>query len=620
MKKIITIASFRNLEKFSSNWVFQDQKRFLLVLATFVLVVASGSAFLTVVYIEHRTLAKFQNLTEDLLFDWLEVTPNGTKVELAGNPPDQIDYLGVISMVNLNFDPDGIINNIQEPQTAYIPKQSLDLQLFAKNEAIYIFGSFANQHQRSTTLARLQELQPAKIINDFTTLKTDNAITEYNSVVEYGTRVISQIPEGVVSIAGQSISVTSHLASQDQVDETAARLQTSKPDSIDLLLNLTFPLPLVKPYKFGIYLAGEKTRLEACHVEDREGRDRISTFLASLETDQHFSCQISLGTPFPEWSNLIIALLEQLSDIGPAFLRVSDLSVYILSENEITEQERMALEEIILGFQDVDFNVQILSTKDTSEVTNPDFLRISKDVNNNITVFGAIPDNSTKSLILDIISAYLLHDKIDDFTVIKVGNSLLNLDLISNGIKSLVHLESGELVFPEQGFYLAGKASSVAKHDALIQYLNSEFRVEDYVLNIAIDEKVMLERLLSQEECMSGVDGITANKKITFDSGSIEINSQTRDIIVELAKILQQCGHWSWEIGGHTDNQGRESMNLELSTKRAEAVLFALELEGVPIDNIVAKGYGESSPIATNRTKTGRELNRRIVIDLKATE
>ena len=66
------------------------------------------------------------------------------------------------------------------------------------------------------------------------------------------------------------------------------------------------------------------------------------------------------------------------------------------------------------------------------------------------------------------------------------------------------------------------------------------------------------------------------------------------------------------EIGGHTDSQGREQMNLNLSQARANAVLFELQRRRILTKNMVAKGYGETRPIASNDTEQGREQNRRI--------
>ena len=70
------------------------------------------------------------------------------------------------------------------------------------------------------------------------------------------------------------------------------------------------------------------------------------------------------------------------------------------------------------------------------------------------------------------------------------------------------------------------------------------------------------------------------------------------------------------EIGGHTDSQGRETMNQKLSQSRAEAVRTALAARRVLTVNLTAKGYGEEIPIADNGTEDGREANRRIEFKL----
>jgi prophage endopeptidase len=71
------------------------------------------------------------------------------------------------------------------------------------------------------------------------------------------------------------------------------------------------------------------------------------------------------------------------------------------------------------------------------------------------------------------------------------------------------------------------------------------------------------------------------------------------------------------EIGGHTDSQGREEMNLGLSQSRADAVLNGLLARGVLVSNLTARGYGETRPIADNETEEGRERNRRIEFRLQ---
>jgi outer membrane protein OmpA-like peptidoglycan-associated protein len=66
------------------------------------------------------------------------------------------------------------------------------------------------------------------------------------------------------------------------------------------------------------------------------------------------------------------------------------------------------------------------------------------------------------------------------------------------------------------------------------------------------------------------------------------------------------------EIAGHTDWTGSDAYNLKLSNARADAVMQYLISKGVKADNLTARGYGETQPIADNNTDEGRAKNRRV--------
>jgi outer membrane protein OmpA-like peptidoglycan-associated protein len=64
----------------------------------------------------------------------------------------------------------------------------------------------------------------------------------------------------------------------------------------------------------------------------------------------------------------------------------------------------------------------------------------------------------------------------------------------------------------------------------------------------------------------------------------------------------------------HTDNTGGERFNLKMSQKRAEQLRAALIQRGISPKRIIAKGYGETQPIATNHSEVGRLQNRRVEV------
>jgi outer membrane protein OmpA-like peptidoglycan-associated protein len=100
---------------------------------------------------------------------------------------------------------------------------------------------------------------------------------------------------------------------------------------------------------------------------------------------------------------------------------------------------------------------------------------------------------------------------------------------------------------------------------------------------------------------------------VNFASASAEVPASMEPFLKTAAADLKQlkAGH-VLEIAGYTDNTGDAALNLALSQKRAEAVRQALIKYGADADMLVAKGYGEADPIASNDTAAGRLKNRRI--------
>ncbi len=102
-------------------------------------------------------------------------------------------------------------------------------------------------------------------------------------------------------------------------------------------------------------------------------------------------------------------------------------------------------------------------------------------------------------------------------------------------------------------------------------------------------------------------------QKVYFASGRAIIKRRSYSLLNQVAQTLQAHDEIAnIRIEGHTDSQGPERANLRLSQRRAEAVRRFLIKRGVAPERLDAKGYGESKPIANNRSRKGREQNRRV--------
>ena len=101
--------------------------------------------------------------------------------------------------------------------------------------------------------------------------------------------------------------------------------------------------------------------------------------------------------------------------------------------------------------------------------------------------------------------------------------------------------------------------------------------------------------------------------KVFFDYNPATIQAVSYELLDQVANTLKANPDILLvEVAGHTDSDGNDNFNLELSQRRVEAVLQYLVARGVAPERLVAKGYGESRPVANNRSPDGKAKNRRV--------
>ena len=134
-----------------------------------------------------------------------------------------------------------------------------------------------------------------------------------------------------------------------------------------------------------------------------------------------------------------------------------------------------------------------------------------------------------------------------------------------------------------------------------------------------------------QAEELEKIDGVTVYRvgegiALKFDSGilfgfdSSTLQPEAKTNIYKLADILKKYPDSNILITGHTDSDGSEQYNQQLSERRAKAVSDYTMMQGVSSSRLSIVGLGENEPIATNSTESGKRLNRRVEIAIFANE
>ena len=132
------------------------------------------------------------------------------------------------------------------------------------------------------------------------------------------------------------------------------------------------------------------------------------------------------------------------------------------------------------------------------------------------------------------------------------------------------------------------------------------------------------ERALREQMAGTGVDvvrqgdNITLNMPsgITFDFDKSNLKPEFYPVLDNVARTLQEYNQTVVEVAGHTDSVGTDAYNQKLSEQRANAVAGYLQSRGLNRDRFIVVGAGESRPVASNDTESGRAQNRRVEITL----
>ena len=154
---------------------------------------------------------------------------------------------------------------------------------------------------------------------------------------------------------------------------------------------------------------------------------------------------------------------------------------------------------------------------------------------------------------------------------------------------------------------------ATAERQALIQRLEAQARVKQQF------ERV--EKMFTSDEARifrQGNNVIMRLVGLSFDSGASQIKPENFDLLAKVEKAIDVFPRSELIIEGHTDSFGGDELNQKLSQERAESVQqYMINAMRIPTYRLIATGYGETRPVASNETAAGRARNRRIDIVIK---
>ncbi|MEM6608193.1 MAG: OmpA family protein [Pseudomonadota bacterium] len=576
---------------------------------------AFGVAIFSADRIEERSVetVRFAMLEEG--FDWIDVSADGLQLVLEGTAPDEAARFLAISRAVSLVDGDRIVDRLDVVDPASFTAPSFALEMLRNDDGISLIGLVPEAGSFAFATEVPDFADGAEVVQMVETANypvPDN----WNAAVEYGLRALRTLPRAKVSVTEGRVDVEAVSRSPEERAQFVTMLERAVPADIEVVLDISAPRPVITPFTLRFVRDESNARFEACSADTEAASARIVAAAQAAGLAGEATCDIGLGIPSPRWTDAVELSLAATVDLGTATVTFSDADITLIAAED-TDQD---LFDRVIGELDAAlpavFSLHgVLPDPSSNSIEQgpPSFTaELAED--GQVELRGRVPDARIETAIEAFASAefgngnvLLATRRVDD---LPAGWSVRVLA----GLSALSHLSNGSVRIEPGLLRIDGETGSTSAVSEISRLLGEQLgEAANFEIDVAYVEALdPANSIPTDVECVTRIDEILSENKITFEPGSIDLDDSSFDILDRIADVLPDCRHVDIEIGGHTDAQGRESMNLRLSQGRADAVLNGLMARNILIGNLSARGYGESRPIADNGTEAGREINRRI--------
>jgi outer membrane protein OmpA-like peptidoglycan-associated protein len=206
----------------------------------------------------------------------------------------------------------------------------------------------------------------------------------------------------------------------------------------------------------------------------------------------------------------------------------------------------------------------------------------------------------------------------------KTGAAIIAIAIVLGGCKNMNKTTKGAIIGTAGGAAAGAVIGKAAGNTALGAIIGATVGgVTGAVIGRKMDKQAKeIENRVPGAKVERVGEGIVVEfeEKVLFGFDRSELNPSSETNLNKLVTVLNEYPDTNIEIQGHTDSKGTDSYNASLSERRASAVASYLRNRGVNSSRVSTKAFGESAPIASNDTESGRAQNRRVDFLITANE
>ena len=545
---------------------------------------------------------------------WAEVEANGLQVIIAGVAPTEALRFAALSTAGGVVDAARIIDEMQIKAVADIAPPRFSAEILLNDAGLSIIGLIPASTDRADILEQATKNSDSSKITDLIETADYPTPEGWQDALGFALFSMTKLQRAKISVQAGRVAIDAITDSAKEQSKLEKDLNRAAPPGLRLTLNISAPRPVITPFTLRLVKDERSARFDSCSANTEKARQLILNAANRAGLQGRSMCILGMGSPSPKWGIAVEQGIDAITKLGTGSITFSDTDVTIVAGVGTTQ---VSFDRIIGELENnlpavFALYAKLPETEDSSlgpqefiATLSPEGLvqlrgRLANENMRNLTESYARATFGTSNVYM---AARLVSDLPDTWPL-----------RILTGLEALSKLSYGVVTVTPNMVVVSGSAGEQMASTKIASLLAAKLgEAEEFDIKVTYIEKLdPIAALPTPDECEAEIAAIVAISKITFEPGSATINASALGTMDDIAEILRQCGDLKLEVQGHTDSQGREEMNLNLSQARAQSVLNELRARRVLTSTYTAKGYGEINPIADNKEEAGREANRRI--------
>ena len=480
-------------------------------------------------------------------------------------------------------------------------------------DGITLKGNYSASKAHADFVAAVETAMPGIAVKDEMTLAAGKP-EGFDALATFGIGQLADLTGGEVKLSNLEYSIKGDPVDLSAYDKLNAALASALPASGILKgTELSVP-PLGSPYPFSASIEDDTVKLEG-YAPSVDAKNTIESTAKGLFSGKTISNLLKIAGGAPEgFGSLVEFGLGQLKTLGNGSVSLTDLA-YSLKGTPADKATFDALAAATLPAGATVGTLDLVAPAEPApaqEAAKP-FTWSAKSDGTRVALSGDTASEESANDLLLLVKNRFINAGLSNGQTTREGAPGSFAEAQSSLLKTLSYFSSGEAGLADEKARLSGTVPTQELANLISSTAKSRLpQGYELALDVKVESSARFAAAPAAEAiaCVDQVKSALSTGEILFASGSANIDSKSNTVLDQIGGVLKSCPPSIIEIGGHTDNEGDDALNLILSDKRANAVRAYLGKALGSVDGLIATGYGETRPVAPNDTPENKAKNR----------